>query len=83
MTWEDVSEAIRAGTFETRVDRHLSRSPLVVDEQGWGELNTLLASVLGEAEAIAAKSAKRLAKSDAPGIPTRLVMMHFESAGKG
>src|SRR5919106_936821 len=35
LIWDDVSEAIKAGTFEARTDVHLSRSPLVVDEQGW------------------------------------------------
>src|SRR5919106_2113030 len=35
LIWEDVSKAIEAETFEARPDRHLSRSPLVVDEQGW------------------------------------------------
>src|SRR5918998_1182329 len=38
LIWDDVSAAIEAGTFEARPDRHLSRSPLVLDEQGWGEL---------------------------------------------
>jgi DNA-binding transcriptional ArsR family regulator len=79
LTWEDLSEAIKAGTFESRADRHLSRAPLVLDEQGWSEVAELLAKTLSEAEDIAAKSAKRAAKSDAPKIPTRLVMMHFET----
>src|SRR5919107_6371239 len=38
MIWEDVSDAITQGTFETRSDRHLSRSPLQLDETGWKEL---------------------------------------------
>jgi DNA-binding transcriptional ArsR family regulator len=83
MTWEDVSDAIKEGTFESRTDRHLSRSPLALDEQGWRELNDLLADVLGRAEDIAAKSGKRLAKSDEREVPTHLVMMHFESPAKG
>jgi DNA-binding transcriptional ArsR family regulator len=80
MIWEDTSDSIKADAFERRTDRHLSRSPFRLDEQGWGELNALLGKVLGQAEGIAAKSAKRLAKSEEPEIPTRLVMMHFESA---
>jgi DNA-binding transcriptional ArsR family regulator len=80
MTWEDVSASIQAGTFEERSDRHLSRTPLVLDEQGWTEVNKLLAKTLSDAEDISAKSAKRLAKSDASGIGTRLVMMHFPLA---
>jgi DNA-binding transcriptional ArsR family regulator len=82
MVWEDVSASIRGDLFERRADRHLSRAPLVVDERGWAELNELLGKVLGQAEEIGAKSAKRLAKSDEEGIPTRLVMMHFEATGE-
>jgi DNA-binding transcriptional ArsR family regulator len=77
MTWEDVSASIQAGKFEERADRHLTRTPLVLDEQGWGEVNKLLLKAQGEAEEIAAKSAKRLAKSDEEEIGTRLVLMHF------
>ena len=33
--WEDVSDAIKAGTFEGRSDRHLSHSPLTLDSEGW------------------------------------------------
>jgi DNA-binding transcriptional ArsR family regulator len=80
MTWEDLSESIQAGTFEERADRHLSRTPLVLDEQGWTEVNKLLAKALSDAEDISAKSAKRLAKSDETDIGTRLVMMHFPLA---
>ena len=80
MTWKDVSDAISAGTFDGRPDRHLSRSPFVLDEQGWVELNELLAKTLAEAEAIGAQSAKRLPKSGETEIPTRMVLMHFETA---
>jgi DNA-binding transcriptional ArsR family regulator len=79
MIWEDVSKAIKGGTFEGRPDRYLTRSPLVLDEQGWGELNDAVAGVLEDSVRIAAKSADRLAKSGEGGIPTKLVLMHFES----
>ena len=79
MIWEDVSDAIKNGTFEEKSDRHLSRSAFVLDEQGWGEIRDLLRNVLNQAEGIAGKSTKRLAKSGQEGIPTRLVLMHFES----
>src|SRR5215210_2263070 len=41
LIWEDVSDAIKRGTFETRPDRHLSRSALELDETGWKELTEL------------------------------------------
>jgi DNA-binding transcriptional ArsR family regulator len=79
LVWADTSKAIKAGTFDSRPDRHVSRSPLVLDERGWEELNALLAGVLEKATRIAEKSANRLAKSGGDGVSTKLVMMHFES----
>jgi DNA-binding transcriptional ArsR family regulator len=78
LIWDDVSTAIDSGTFEARPDRHLSRSPLVVDEQGWGELRDVLARVLDQAERIAERSGERLATASGEGVSTRLVIMHFE-----
>jgi DNA-binding transcriptional ArsR family regulator len=80
LIWDDVSTAIEENTFERRPDRYLTRSPLVLDERGWGELNEVLGGVLAEAERIGSQSVKRLAKADEIGIPTRLVMMHFEAS---
>jgi DNA-binding transcriptional ArsR family regulator len=77
--WEDVSDAIKAGTFEARTDRHLSHTPMVLDAEGWGELVKLLEGVRAEADKIASRSAARLKKSEKPGIPTTLVAMQFES----
>jgi DNA-binding transcriptional ArsR family regulator len=82
LIWEDVSAAIEAGTFEARPDRHLSRAPLVLDEQGWGELRDTLNKVLDDADRIIKRSGRRLAKSDEEAIPTRLVLMHFQAPSK-
>jgi DNA-binding transcriptional ArsR family regulator len=79
MVWDETAEAVKSGTFESRLDRHLSRSPLKLDEQGWSEIADLLRRTLDEAQAIGAKSAKRLEKTDDEPISTLLVMMQFES----
>jgi DNA-binding transcriptional ArsR family regulator len=79
MIWEDVSDAIKQGTFEARPDRHLSRTVLELDETGWTELTELLARVLQETEEIQARSADRIKKSDAKALAARMVLMHFES----
>ncbi|HYM56488.1 MAG TPA: helix-turn-helix domain-containing protein [Solirubrobacteraceae bacterium] len=79
MIWDDVSGAVNAGTFEGRPERHLTHTSFELDERGWEELNDLLDRALLEAEAIAARSAECLASSDEGAIPTRLVLMHFES----
>jgi hypothetical protein len=81
LVWDDVSEAIATRTFENRPDRHLSRAPLVLDEQGWDDVNSLLRDTYDRAEQMAAESATRLANAGDQGIPSRLVMMHFEAAG--
>ena len=82
MIWEDVSSAIRGGTFEARSDRHLSRSVLELDEAGWKELSELLSSTLEETEKIESRSAERLKENggdDGKPVPVRVVLMHFES----
>ena len=82
MIWEDVSSAIRGGTFEARADRHLSRSVLELDEEGWKELSELLGSTLEETEKIERRSAERLKANegnDGKPVPVRVVLMHFES----
>jgi DNA-binding transcriptional ArsR family regulator len=79
MIWEDVSSAIRGGTFEARPDRHLSRTVLELDEAGWKELTELLRSALEETEKIEKRSAERLKENDWTAVPVRVVMMHFES----
>ena len=82
LIWDDTAEAVKTGRFESRTDRHLSRTPLQLDEQGWTEMTNLLAKVLRQAEDISAKSTRRLAKAKEDGIPTRLVLMHFESKAR-
>jgi DNA-binding transcriptional ArsR family regulator len=78
--WEDVSEAVNAGAFDARADRYLTHSPMVLDEQGWSELNRVLTKAFAEAEKIESQSARRLKKSkEEAGVPTRLVLMQFES----
>jgi DNA-binding transcriptional ArsR family regulator len=79
MIWEDTSAAMSTGSFESRPDRHLSRTPLMLDEPGWREVNDLLQKVHAQVEGAAARSAKRLAESGDDPIPTRLAMIHFEA----
>lgn len=79
IVWEDVSNAIKAGTFDSRPDRYLTHSQMVLDEQGWTEMAAVMAKAFGEAEKVEARSAGRLKKSPEDGVPTRVVLMQFES----
>jgi DNA-binding transcriptional ArsR family regulator len=76
LVWEDSAEAIKGGLFDEREDRHLSRSVLCVDEQGWEQLNELLSETLDSAMQIQADSASRASKrDDGETFSVNLVMM--------
>jgi DNA-binding transcriptional ArsR family regulator len=79
IVWDDAAEAVAAGTFDSRADRYLTHTPMVVDEQGWAELNAAMTKALADVERIESRSAARLKKSKEEGIPTRVVLMQFES----
>src|SRR5215210_8337667 len=75
LVWDDASEAIKGGLFDEREDRHLSRSVLSIDEQGWNDLHDLLAETLDRAMQIQADSASRTSKNDGETVSVSLVMM--------
>jgi DNA-binding transcriptional ArsR family regulator len=79
----DASAALLAGTFDQREDRHLSWTPMIVDEKGWDELKAVLAETLEKVEKIQAYSGTRLAKADAAGIPVTVAMLGYEAPPSG
>ena len=79
LIWDDVADAIEAGSFEARTDRHLSRYPLVLDEQGWKELGKVLTDLFDETVRIESESASRLADSGEEGFNAKLAVLAFES----
>jgi DNA-binding transcriptional ArsR family regulator len=79
IVWEDVSEAMKSGTFDSRPDRYLTHSPMVLDEQGWTEMTEVMAKAFADAEKVESRSAGRLKRSNEEGVPTRVVLMQFES----
>jgi DNA-binding transcriptional ArsR family regulator len=87
--WADAAAAIKSDTFDSRTDRHLSWTNLVLDEQGWEELSEILAETLDRALALQAEVAGRLGNDGIEdALSAKLVMMHYEaappeSAGRG
>jgi hypothetical protein len=75
LVWEDAAEAIKSGLFDERDDRHLSRSVLALDDQGWDELHDVLAETLDRAMQIQADSASRASKDGGETYNVNLVMM--------
>jgi hypothetical protein len=78
--FNDTSKALKAETFDGRSDRHFSWTPMLVDEQGWGEARDELAAALDRILAIQANSAARLAKSEEEATPISVAMLCFEAA---
>jgi len=77
LVWDDTAEAIKSGIFDEREDRHLSRSVLCVDEQGWEDMNDLLSETLDRAMQIQADSAGRVAKGEGDTFSVTVVMMSY------
>lgn len=75
---DDAVAALEEETFDSRGDRHLSWTPLVVDEQGWSDLTDAVADTLKRVLTVQAESAKRLAENGGEGIPTSVAMMAYE-----
>lgn len=78
LTEAEIDQAIEVGTFDARVDRHLSRTPLVVDEQGWRDLMAIHYRAYYAAIEVQAESAERLQRSGRRGIPGSSVQALFE-----
>ena len=80
----DATEALVAGTIEGRVESHITHTPLLVDDQGFKEINDLLTEAQARASEIQEEAASRLAGSKEEGFPTKLGILFFESpTGKG
>jgi DNA-binding transcriptional ArsR family regulator len=79
----DLRAAVVEDTLDARADRHLSRLPLVVDEQGWKDLMSLLSDTLDRAFEIQAESAARLVDGGEEGFPAEVAMAGFEPARTG
>ena len=77
--FDDIEEAVKSGTFDDKEDRHLTRTPMVVDKEGWGQVNALLLETYDKLIEIQADSQARLAKSGEDGMNTKVDMLHFLS----
>jgi hypothetical protein len=75
----DIDEALSKGTFDEIDDRHLSRTPMVVDKQGWSDVATLLAETLDRVLEIQAESSERLANGAETGMLSKVEILHFKS----
>lgn len=77
--FQDIEEAAGAGTLDEVDDLHLSRTPMVVDRQGWDDVAGLLGETLDRVLEIQAESSARLAASGEDGQLAKVEILHFKS----
>jgi AcrR family transcriptional regulator len=77
ISWE-VREAVQAGTFDQRPDRHLSNVAVPIDEQGWQDLLRIHTEALDATEEAVNRSRERLKESGETPIQARSVQTLFE-----
>jgi hypothetical protein len=76
---EDVADAMKTGTFYDPDDNHLSRTPLVVDQEGWQEVIAVLDQAIDELFAIQGRVAERSQGVEVETMPTRVAILHFRA----
>jgi DNA-binding transcriptional ArsR family regulator len=78
--FEDLEAASNSGTLDEVDDLHLSRTPMVVDTQGWTDVSDLLRQTLDRVLEIQTESSQRIAEgSEETGILSKVHMLHFKS----
>lgn len=74
---EDLGASLAAGIFDERLDNHLSRSPIRVDEEGWRSIVRILERALSEVSEVPIESAERARQSGHDLMKTTVVLMQF------
>jgi AcrR family transcriptional regulator/DNA-binding transcriptional ArsR family regulator len=74
----EIDYAFAVGSFDARVDRHLTRMPLWVDEQGWRELGDIHAGALDATVQVQERARARLRESGEKAVSARSVLVLFE-----
>jgi DNA-binding transcriptional ArsR family regulator len=80
--FEDLEDASKSGTLDEVEDLHLSRTPMVVDQQGWTDVSSLLRGTLDRVLEIQTEASERIAAGGEPGILSKVHMLHFKSPAK-
>lgn len=75
-----ISEAIKAGTFDDELDRHLSWDEIPLDRIAWVQLGTRLDEILYWLPELAVEAAERMASTGEEPIPTTVGLAAFRAA---
>lgn len=79
---KDASDAMAAGTFDARPEVHFTRTPLLLDVEGFNRVSEILAEAIDAILEEQAASAERRSKSDETAIPAVAAMFAFEMPKK-
>ena len=77
--FEDLEAASKSGTLDEVDDMHLSRTPMVLDRQGWDDVSGALKECLDRLLEIQAEASERMAESGEAGVLAKVNLMHFKS----
>ena len=77
--FEDIESASKSGMLDKVDDVHVTRTPLVVDNQGWSDISDLLQGALDRLLEIQGEASERMAKSSGEGRLAKVHLLHFES----
>lgn len=74
-----IGEAVKAGTFDQEVDRHLSWDTVALDKLAWTQLGEHLDCVLGSLAEQEVEASRRLSGPDSEPLPTTVGLAAFRS----
>jgi DNA-binding transcriptional ArsR family regulator len=74
----DIARSLASGTFDQRTDRHLTRTPLQLDQQGWRELVQIHLDAFYRSLEVQARSDQRRSRSGESATIFYSVQMLFE-----
>ena len=77
--FNDAAAALEADVFDTRDDRHVSWTPMRVDDEGWETLVEIMADSLERILTVRAASTERLAQAGEKGTRVSISMLGFPS----
>jgi DNA-binding transcriptional ArsR family regulator len=77
MISDETSRSLSEGKFDQRLDNHLSRSPVELDQAGWREVTRILGIALEGVLEAHAKSAERSRLTGEERVVARVVLMQY------
>jgi len=77
--FEDIEAASKSGMLDQVDDVHVTRTPMVVDQQGWSDISGLLQDSLDRLLEIQGEASERMANSKEQGRLAKVHLLHFES----